>query len=717
MKKDLFTKLWQTIVLAVFIISVPFIANGQAENLKVFDRWVEWTDGSHMLVHHLNRQAFDYLDQRDIEIAGLKTKEDWIRRQSKVRDILMNKVGGPFPAKNPLNAKVTGVVKKDYYRVEKIVFESQPSFYVTGDLFIPEGRGRKPAILFTSGHYQEAFRNQNYQRVILNLVKKGFIVFAIDPLSQGERVQLYDDQKKESVIGPTTREHGYLGAQTLISGVSIARYFIWDGIRSIDYLLTRKEVDPARLGVTGHSGGGTQSAYIFAFDERIKAGAPINYITGFRRLLESIGPQDAEQNLYHNVSNGITHADLLEVRAPNPALILAGTRDFFSIQGARETYEEVKKVHQAYGSEENISIVEDDFEHGYTKKLREGTYAFFQKHLLNPGNPADEEVEFLDPAELQITSTGQVATSYQNVSTVTSLNRMGSQILVDKIESSRKQIDQHLSRVKNSARELSGYIDPKPESGTVFRGRYQRDGYAVEMYALKGEGDYVVPMLLFVPSSANRLPGIIYVHPKGKEADAAVGGQIELLVKKGYVVAAPDLIGTGETAGTGAGVAMLIGRNTAGLQAGDITRVVNFLKARKEIDVNKIGGMAFENMGPVMLHAAALNNSINAVALVSSPVSYRSIVMSNFYNPAFAANAVAGALTAYDLPDLIGSVAPKKIALVDLKDQMNESAGSQLIDAEMTFPKAAYTQKGASGNLRIIPASENIVTVAEWCFR
>ena len=136
---------------------------------------------------------------------------------------------------------------------------------------------------------------------------------AIDPISQGERIQLYDPDKKISLLGAgaITREHSYLGTQTLISGTSIARYFIWDGIRGIDYLLTRDEVDPQRLGVTGQSGGGTQAAYLYAFDERIKAGAIVNYITGFRRLLESIGPQDAEQNFYHGVLKGITHADLL----------------------------------------------------------------------------------------------------------------------------------------------------------------------------------------------------------------------------------------------------------------------------------------------------------------------------------------------------------------------------------------------------------------------
>ena len=138
---------------------------------------------------------------------------------------------GPFPEKTPLNAKVTGVVKKDGYRIEKILYESIPGFYVTGCLFVPDkAKVNNPAILFVSGHTQDAFRYDAYQVMILNLVKKGFIVFAIDPISQGERIQLYDPEKNASFIGPTTREHSYLGHQCFISGVSLARYFIWDGI-------------------------------------------------------------------------------------------------------------------------------------------------------------------------------------------------------------------------------------------------------------------------------------------------------------------------------------------------------------------------------------------------------------------------------------------------------------------------------------------------------
>ncbi len=356
----------------ILLVTVTVYISAQEENLNVFDRWIEWSDGRNMLKHHLNKQAFAYLDIRDMEISKLKTKADWIKRQKKVKDILMDIVG-PFPEKTPLNPRITGVVKKDGYRIEKIIYESMPDYYVNGCLFIPDKIALKnPAILHVIGHSMSSFRREDrYQPVILNLVKKGFIVFATDPMGQGERLQYYDPEKKESMFKSSTQEHSYVGKQCFIAGVSPGRYFIWDAIRGLDYLLSRSEVDPERIGATGLSGGGMMTAYLSIFEDRIKAYAPVCYITGHRKLLASIGPQDAEQNFYHCISNGITHADFLEVRAPQPILMVTTTRDFFSIQGARETYREVMKAYKAFGKEENFGMVEDDLGHGYTRNNRE----------------------------------------------------------------------------------------------------------------------------------------------------------------------------------------------------------------------------------------------------------------------------------------------------------------------------------------------------------
>jgi dienelactone hydrolase len=331
-----------------------------------------------MLIRYLNKQAFEYLDARDKEIEGLSDMSDWVERQKKVKNILSETIG-PFPEKTPLNAQVTGIVQKDGFRIEKVVYESMPGFYVTAAMLIPDGEIRqRPAIIQVSGHGFAAFRSVTNQNYIYNLARKGFVVFAIDPIGQGERIQYWDDEKKGSKVGSSpVDEHSYFGNQMFYAGISPIRYFTWDGIRGVDYLLTREEVDPGRIGIFGCSGGGTQAVFIAAFDERIAALAPGCYITGFRRLLESIGLQDAEQNIYRGIKHGITHADLLQVRAPRPLLISSTTRDYFSIQGAIETYQEVLKTYRAFGKEENISHVTDDAGHGFHNTITD-VYAFFQ---------------------------------------------------------------------------------------------------------------------------------------------------------------------------------------------------------------------------------------------------------------------------------------------------------------------------------------------------
>jgi dienelactone hydrolase len=699
-------------ILMTAIILSPAILTAQAgeENLEVLSRWVEYSDTENMLIHHLNQLAFGCLDLRDKKVAGLETKEDWLKRQREIKEKLL-KLVGPFPEKTPLNPRVTEVVNKEGYRIEKIIFESMPGFYITGCLFIPEGlKGRKPAILNAIGHSPQAFRRAAYQVLIHNLVKKGFVVFAFDPLGQGERLQYYDPEKKETLVGPgnPTVEHSYCGDQCFISGFSLAKYWTWDCIRAIDYLVTRSEVDPERIGMTGCSGGGTQTAYASALDSRVKAAAPSCYLTSARRLLEFIGPQDAEHNFYRGIIDGVTSAELHVLRAPLPTLLVTTTRDYYSIQGARETFREVRRAYKALGREENLEMAEDDGEHGFTRKNNEAIYAFFQKTLGQPGNPSEEDLPVLEEEELNITPTGQVST-YLGGETVFSINKGETLKLLEEMEESRKDLPGHLEKVRRKAEELSGYLAPGTGKEPVYRGRYSREGYKIEKWALHGEGDYMVPLLLFIPDGGGKFPALIYLRPEGKAAEASAGGQIERLVGSGFIVAAADLIGTGETAARpsrrakeiASYTALMIGRSIVGIQAGDAVRVANFLKARNDIDWSKSGAVAFGELCPALLHAAAFDQSIGRIALVGPPVSYRSIVTTRFYKFDFFC-AVASALTAYDLPDLAGCIAPGKILLVDIRDGANQPASMLLLNEEMAFPLAAYREKNAEDNLKIM---------------
>ena len=715
-------------VLVMLVLLMPMFINGQEQNLKVLNSWMQFSDVDNSLYHFYSDKASKALDKREAEISKLKTKADWEARQEKVKK-LFAKVIGQFPKKTPLNAKIIGVVSKDNYRVEKIIFESQPSFYVTAAMYIPNNLKEKTAaVIYTCGHSSKGIKTQVYQQVCINLVNKGFVVFAIDPVSQGERTQYYDAEIGKSVVGGCTSEHTYEGTQCFMIGTSLAKYMIWDGIRAVDYLLTRSEVDPKRIGITGRSGGGTQSSYIAAFDSRIEAVAPENYITSFRRLWNTIGPQDAEQIFYHGIANGLDHADLLEVRAPKPALQITTSRDFFSIQGAKETEEEVKKVYEIYGAENKFYRVEDNDKHTSTKKNREALYSFFQKHLNLPGSSIDEEVEYLTPEEFKITETGQVVTSLGG-ETIFTLNKKEAQKSIDKIKLSGKNIDTHLIDVVKTAKKIVGYTKPENIDDAVFTGRYENDGYVIEKYFLKGETNSPIPFLLFIPNKITASP-IVYLNPKGKSSEL---DEVEWFVKQGHTVLTADLIGFGEMkqeifsrnkfskfgeiSDPQWGGPVVTGISIVGIHAADIQRLVHFLKNKSGIKNKNILAVAKGDVAPALVHAAAFEKSFSKIALIEPLGSYASVVTNKFYkvNPMYPF--IPGILAEYDLPNIEAALAPSKLLIVNAKDQMGKELSQKMLDKNFAVVKVSYKKMNVNKKLEIIKLKEkqNILDVySKW---
>lgn len=696
----------------------------EEENLNVLHDWIRWNNPGSLLINHLLDQAYSYYKLRDKEIASLKTVDDWLKRQAWVKSKLIQIVG-PFPEKTPLNPKITGIVRKEGYRIEKLLFEAMPGCFVTGCLFVPDTiNGKAPAVLNVIGHNQEAFRAELYQIVILNLVKKGIVVLAIDPPGQGEHVQYFDPAINFSSIGYSVVEHCYLGNQCFLSGSSAAMYFTWEGIRAIDYLLTLNYVDPERIGVTGFSGGGTVTSYIAAFDDRVKVSVPCSWATASRRQLETKGAQDAETEFYHGVAEGITFEDLLEVRAPKPSLLTFVSNDeYLSLQGAREAFNEARKAYEVFGLKDNLQLVEDDSKHWLTLKIRESIYAFFMKYFNIEGNPAEEDVEILSVKDLTVTPTGQIST-YLGGNMIFDANLQITSELIGNLERSRKDADAHMKMVRVKAKELSGYDPPADKPESFINGRYKRDVYSVEKLAIRGKGNYVIPCLLFVPDNdAEKHPALVYLHPEGKITDAKPGGEIERLVRKGFVVAAIDVLGTGETKNRATRAlapgytAVLIARSIVGVQAGDIAGIARFLSTRNDIDQNNIGAVAINELCIPLIHAAAFEPLINNITLIGSPISYRSIAMNRIYRIGLTERegggthhpyevdfswGVAGVLTAYDLPDLIGCIAPRKVVFAGLKDHMLEPASAELINEELEFPRIVYSLKKAAENIDII---------------
>jgi dienelactone hydrolase len=704
------------------------------ENLNVFHDLIKWNNPGSFSINFLINQTDKYYNARSEQIARLKTKSDWQKRQQTVRKKL-DQLLGKLPAKGPLQPEVLGVVHKNGYRIERILFQPTPGYYETGALYIPDNlKGKAPAILNVIGHDQISFREQYYQVIITNLLKKGMIVFAIDPLGQGEHVQYYDSALKFSAVGYSVLEHAYFGNVCFLTGANSAKYFIWDGMRAIDYLVTRPEVDPERIGATGFSGGGTVSAYLGAYDDRVKVVVPCSWPTAYQALIQKKGVQDAETIYIGGLAEGITFEDLIEVRAPKPTLMTFTSRDeYMVLQGARDALKETKKAYKAYGKENNVQLVEDDYKHWMTPKIRLKIYDFFQEHFNLTGDSSEEKLDLATAEELKVTPTGQIAT-YKGGKMIFDLNREEAQPLIKNLEQSRQNINQHLATVVTKAKKIAGYVSPDTKNQETFmNGRYVRDGYKVELDIIPGENkDYVIPILLFTPDDDKQHPAIIYLHSKGKIAEAEPGGEIEKLVKKGYIVAAADVLGFGETkktAGreyTDGNTAVLIGRSMVGIQAGDVVRVSNYLKKIRGVDSTNVGAIAYNETCLALIHAAAFDSSIKNVTLMSPLVSYKNVVTNRLYKIGNIKRptgdywhpvevdfnwGVAAVLTGYDLPDLIGAIAPRKVVLANIRNSMLEPASPEVIEDELKFPRAAYSHKKVPDNLRVVDKPEDAVSI------
>src|SRR6185295_16373055 len=232
------------------------------------------------------------------------------------------------------------------YRIDKLIFESQPGLHVTALVYVPDGPvARRPAVLVACGHAPDGKSFKNYQELAGQLVLRGYVVLCWDPVGQGERSQYWDAARGRSRYNLVCGEHAVLGNLACLAGTTLDRYMVWDGMRAVDYLLTRPDVDGARIAVTGTSGGGQQAAWLGALDERIGVVAPSCYVTSLpmrmaNRIFED-PDSDPEQDPFEMVSAGIDHAGLLLLVYPRPVMVASAVKDFVPIEGARKTVREV----------------------------------------------------------------------------------------------------------------------------------------------------------------------------------------------------------------------------------------------------------------------------------------------------------------------------------------------------------------------------------------
>ncbi len=340
-------------------------------------------------------------------VNRLRTRQDAEAYVADVRRRIKESFGA-FPEKTPLNAKVTGSLDRDAYKIEKIVFESRPGFLVTANLYVPKGRtSPMPGVIGTCGHMDEGKAGDAYQSFAQGLARQGYVVLIYDPIGQGERLQ-YLDAGMKSRVGIGVREHLKAGNQQFLIGEFFGAWRAWDGIRALDYLLSRPEVDSRHVGVTGNSGGGTMTTWLCGLEDRWTMAAPGCFVTTFRHNLENELSADTEQCPPRVLALGLDHEDFLAAMAPKPIIILSKEKDFFDVRGTEEAYGRLKRLYGLLGAEENITLFTGPTEHGYTLENREAMYKFFNR-VTGASTAAHEPKLTLEKIEtLECTPRGQV---------------------------------------------------------------------------------------------------------------------------------------------------------------------------------------------------------------------------------------------------------------------------------------------------------------------
>lgn len=662
----------------------------------------------HKMLHtFLLLEAQKHFDARRNVIAKLKTPEDIQARQQHLKKKFLEALGD-FPAKTPLNAKVVGTIKADGYRVEKVIFESRPEHHVTANLYLPEGKGPFPGILIPCGHSANGKSIEAYQRASILMAKNGMVALCYDPIGQGERIQLLDKSGKPAIPGSTS-EHSMVGVGALLIGRSTGSYRIWDGIRALDYLESRPEVDPKKLGCTGNSGGGTLTAYLMALDERIACAAPSCYITTLERLFATLGPQDAEQNITGQVAFGMEQTDYLTMRAPRPTLMAVATQDFFDIKGSWTSYKEASEIYKKLGAADRMAIFEYDDKHGWSKPRREACMRWMRKWLLEKDDkPAETDFPHYKDAELQCTRSGQVLEDFRGVS-VFDLNRMRDEELAKergkfvgkKVEEQRKEIEQLLGLPKTiPVLEVMAHSKAKEEFWKENK---------IEA-TVKTETGISLTGIVILGNIFSRKGGVIYLDDRGWKGQSEA---IKELNKKYYLVAAIDLRGLGETApGTmkvgkpnffgvdfkEAFLGIHLNRPLLGQRVLDLLSVIpgeeKFPDKKYQLHLVSRGSTG----GLVCLHTAALDQRVQSVEMEGALLSWSNVVHTPIsFNQL--TNVVPGVLKHYDLPELATMIAPRPLTIRNPVDAQGRPVSQKVLEETYRVTREHYRKLGAEKNL------------------
>jgi cephalosporin-C deacetylase-like acetyl esterase len=687
--------------------------------------WLAAQSGSprDQMIAYLNGVAKTQLEDRSRVVAGVRSRADADRRKSEVREKILRLIGGLPEGKGPVSVREFRKSNADGFRVERIAYESQPGFWVTADVYVPEdGAGPFPAIVLAPGHGAGGkSENWNWGG---NFARNGIMALAYDPIGQGERLQYYDADQQKSKVGNPTGEHGEANIGPMLIGDNIARYMVNDAMRGVDYLISRKDVDATRIGAFGCSGGGTSTAYFAALDDRVKVAASACYITSFNELLASpTGAQDAEQSIPHFIEQGLDFADWVEAFAPKPYAVISTMDDMFPFEGARQTVDEVKRFYATYSAEDKVHWITGPGGHGNLGPVSPAIMKFFTLNLKGTTDePSFSTLRAPTTTATVVTNSGQVSTEFREPASVFSLNRTRAESRMAKQTewTSKGDVPQLQARLRADIRSLTGaVVEPGAVTQVNTTSTEQRTGYRLESVAMTSDNNMQIAGYVAIPNLINSvMPAILIMDTRPGSSfvnSGASGGDVDRLAKAGRIVmvvdARPTPPGTESIKSPYLGPfnllslrSFLVGKSIIGLRIDDAIRAVNWLAARRDVDRNAITVYGSGPLGMVALHAAVVDSRISRVVVANSLTSYRMILEQPLHRNV-SEIVIPGVLQHYDTTDLLTAIFPRPVIYVSPQDALGDAVRAANFRTAISAALKSDQNMGSSNRIQFQTAA------------
>ncbi len=630
--------------------------------------------------------------------------DNWRKQRVEIRKQLLAAWGGFPKTPAPLNPQKLGTIQRDGYRVEKIIFQTMPDVWMTANAYVPDRKGKKgtsPAVLCVHGHWRGAKQDPHVQARCIGLAKLGFFVLAVDAFGAGERG-----------LGKALGEyHGEMVGATLFPiGRPLSGLQVYENQRAVDYLLTRSEVDGARLGITGASGGGNQTMYAGAWDERFQAVVPVCSVGNYQAYL---GAACCMCEVVPGALQFTEEWGVLALTAPRALMVISATRDAFqfSVGEAKKSLAVVEPVFQLYEKPGNVKHAIFESPHDYNRPMREAMYGWMTLHLKGQGDgsPISEpEMKTEEPESLRCFPGETRPDDWLTIPKFAA--REGHKL------SEAMQVPEDLASWRKTADRIKRRLDNKVLAGTkpttaakpTGRGtspaqtiKFESEaGIRLSATQVLGKGPQKqgAVIVLSLDGAANPVDNDLSmaIHESGRKV-------ISLSLRAtGDQAYSRDKIGRAPDHNT-AEWSLWLGRPLLGQWVLDLRATLNALESNGDLskDLTVVGvGPA----GMVALCAAALDSRIQQVVTVGSLASFHSDVP--FENQRLGILAPGIVRDVGDVPHLAALVAPRRLIIAGGVNGRGASLDEAALKPRFEFTHDVYSLEQAASQFVLVPSGE-----------